>query len=81
MNVATKSGSNQFRGTVFGYWQPEGLESDYTRTVLPNATRSAEAVNTVNAMTGDAGFEIGGPIWRIAPSSSALSIRNGGRPR
>jgi hypothetical protein len=64
VNAVTKSGSNAFRGTLFGYVQPEGLEGDYTRVVLPNATRSAEAVNTTASTTGDAGFEIGGPIWR-----------------
>jgi hypothetical protein len=64
VQAVTKSGGNQFRGSVFSYWQPGEFEADYTQVVLPNATRGAEAVNATDTFFSDAGFEIGGPLWQ-----------------
>jgi hypothetical protein len=64
VSAVTKSGSNQFRGSVFGYWEPDALEGEFTEVILPNATRAAEAVNTRQTLFSDVGFDVGGPIWR-----------------
>jgi hypothetical protein len=61
VNIVTKSGTNNLRGTAFAFWRPEGLEGDYTPIETTNATRP-EAVNTISTQLSDAGFEIGGPI-------------------
>jgi outer membrane receptor protein involved in Fe transport len=63
VNVVTKSGSNEYRGTLFGYARPEALEGDWTPVVTTNATRS-ESVNFTATQEFDGGFEIGGPILR-----------------
>jgi outer membrane receptor protein involved in Fe transport len=57
VNVVTKSGSDQFRGSVFGYARPDKLESGYTQVDSPNGT-----VNIVGTHASDAGAEGGGPI-------------------
>ena len=44
VNVITKSGSNQFRGSAFGYAQPTGLESDWTQYQAINGS-----VNTASS--------------------------------
>jgi outer membrane receptor protein involved in Fe transport len=59
VNVVTKSGSNNLRGTVFGYSRPSGLESDYTQVDTPNGT-----VNTTGSQLSDVGVEAGGPVLR-----------------
>jgi outer membrane receptor protein involved in Fe transport len=64
VQAVTKSGANQFRGSGFGYWQPEAFVAEFTPVVLPNATRGAEAVNTRETFFSDAGVEVGGPIWQ-----------------
>jgi len=64
VQAVTKSGANTFSGGVFGYWQPEEFEADYRETVLPNATRANEAVNTRETFFSDVGATIGGPIVR-----------------
>jgi hypothetical protein len=63
VNVVTKSGSNNLRGTVFGYIRPEALEGDYTQVVSTAATRE-ESVNFTETQEGDAGVELGGPVLR-----------------
>jgi hypothetical protein len=61
VNVVTKSGTNQLRGTVFGYVQPAGLQGTYTPVLTSNASR-VEAVNTVETQQSDVGAEGGGPV-------------------
>ena len=63
VNVVTKSGSNDFRGSLFGYARPRDLAGDYTQVVTTNPSR-AEAVNITATEEVDAGLEIGGPIVR-----------------
>ena len=57
VNVITKSGTNQLRGSLFGYSRPDGLESSYTQVQTTNGT-----VNVNGTSQGDAGAEAGGPI-------------------
>ena len=64
VQAVTKSGGNTFRGSGFGYFAPEALQADFAQTVLPNATRAPEAVNTRETQFSDVGFTISGPIWR-----------------
>ena len=62
VNVVTKSGSNDFSGSAFGYFRPEALESTWTPLVLPNLTQVA--ANRTGTHVNDTGFEMGGPIYR-----------------
>jgi len=59
VNVVTKSGSNAFRGSVFGYTQPTGLESDWE-----HYNTQAGSINTVGSHNSDFGAEGGGPIMK-----------------
>lgn len=59
MNVVTKSGTNQLRGSVFGYTQPDTLEADWKQVQTTNG-----AVNTTATKGHDAGFEAGFPVIR-----------------
>ena len=57
INVVTKSGSNTFRGTAFGYVRPQSFESTY------DTVKSVEGtVNTVASRLSDVGATVGGPI-------------------
>jgi hypothetical protein len=62
VQAVTKSGGNTFNGSMFGYFQPQAFQGDFRQTVLPNATRGAEAVNTTHTLFSDAGFTTSGPI-------------------
>jgi len=57
VNVITKSGSNNFQGSLFGYSRPSRLESAWTNIQTPNGS-----VNTTGTQLSDAGAAIGGPI-------------------
>jgi hypothetical protein len=57
VNVITKSGSNGFQGTLFGYSRPRQLESAWTNIQTPNGS-----VNTTGTQLNDFGAAIGGPI-------------------
>ncbi len=57
INVVTKSGSNDLRGSFFGYSQPQGLEGAWTQVQTPNGT-----VQTLGSHNYDAGIEGGGPL-------------------
>jgi hypothetical protein len=59
VNVVTKSGSNDVRGSVFGYTRPQGTEGEWTKTTSPNGT-----INIAGTRVNDAGVEVGGPLWR-----------------
>jgi outer membrane receptor protein involved in Fe transport len=59
VNVVTKSGSNQFRGSVFAYSRPGALQADYTEYQSENGT-----VQFGKNEQSDAGIEINGPIIR-----------------
>ena len=57
VNVVTKSGTNQLKGTVFGYGRPSGLEAAWTQYQSTNGS-----VQTESARSADGGVEGGGPI-------------------
>ena len=56
-NVITKSGGNEFRGDVFGYFTTKGMVAEVKN--LSNSTASNNGFSEL-----DAGFDIGGPIMR-----------------
>ncbi|MGN6108070.1 MAG: TonB-dependent receptor domain-containing protein, partial [Kofleriaceae bacterium] len=59
VNVVTKSGSNEFKGSVFGYYQPGFLTAAAKTTPINSSSIDATANNDYIA---DFGFEVGGPI-------------------
>jgi outer membrane receptor for Fe3+-dicitrate len=59
VNVLTKSGSNVFHGSLFGYWRPAALESSWRSLETPNGT-----VNTTAYPSLDVGVSAGGPLVR-----------------
>jgi hypothetical protein len=79
VNVVTKSGSNEFKGSVFGYYQPGFLTFGGENT--PTNAASIDAVANV-AYDADFGFELGGPIVKdklwffvgFAPAFQKLDI-------
>jgi hypothetical protein len=78
MDVVTKSGSNEFHGSVFGAITPGALEG--ARAQIP---RAGSVINTNPSLGSvrDFGFEVGGPIvkdklWFFAGFSVALQRTN-----
>ncbi len=59
MNVVTKSGTNQFHGSLFGYWSPRGPRASWKELQTPNGT-----INTTETNTSDFGVAAGGPLVR-----------------
>lgn len=57
VNVITKSGTNNFRGSLFAYMRPEAFEAAWTELTSANGT-----VNTTGTQGVEAGFAVGGPI-------------------
>jgi len=78
VNVVTKSGSNEFKGSVFGYWQP-GILTAAAKTTPQNA--ASIDVTSDLAFDADFGFELGGPIikdklWFYVGFAPAFSQRD-----
>ena len=74
-NVVTKSGSNEFRGGVFGYYTPGQLVAPVNRIAEQNSPIDAVTNLAYNA---DFGFDLGGPIikdkvWFYVGFGPALS--------
>src|SRR5919107_3212266 len=63
VTVVTKSGTNNMRGTIFGYSQPSKLQNSFRQVLLPAPNRS-EAVNATETQVSDFGVEVGGPLVR-----------------
>ena len=59
VNVVTQSGSNDFHGSVFGYFRPDALESDWKQLDSPDGT-----VNTSATENTDFGITLGVPVRR-----------------
>jgi len=59
VNVVTKTGSNEFKGSIFGYYQPGQLTA--AAQVTPINAGSIDAKSDL-AYSADFGFELGGPI-------------------
>jgi outer membrane receptor protein involved in Fe transport len=56
-NVITKSGTNEFRGDVYGFFTTKGLVRDVKSSAIPFTGSSPNGFSEI-----DAGFDIGGPI-------------------
>ena len=59
VNVVTKSGTNAYRGSLFAYGQPRGLQAAYNQFQAANGS-----VNVFGASQSDAGAEFGGPVLK-----------------
>src|SRR5215510_6798500 len=59
VNVVTKSGSNKFRGSAFGYSQPDQLQSEFKQYQAANGS-----VNTQATTQSDVGMEGGFPVMK-----------------
>jgi carboxypeptidase family protein len=59
VNVVTKSGSNQLRGSAFAYSQPEQLQGEFKHFQASNGS-----VNTESTQQHDVGVEGGFPVIR-----------------
>jgi outer membrane receptor protein involved in Fe transport len=59
VNVVTKSGTNDLRGSVFGYFRPRQLEHSFTQLSTVNGV-----VNQQGTQLNDAGITVGGPLLR-----------------
>jgi hypothetical protein len=57
VNVVTQSGTNNFHGSLYGYFRPSSLESSYKQLDTPNGT-----VNLTGQDNYDFGATLGGPI-------------------
>ena len=57
VNVVTKSGSNSFRGSMFGFWRPGDLEGDWKTHQTENGT-----ITTTATQFQDVGVEVSGPV-------------------
>ncbi len=57
VNVVTQSGTNNFRGSLYGFFRPSSLESDYKQLQTPAGT-----VNLTGQDNYDFGATLGGPI-------------------
>lgn len=57
VNVITKRGSNELKGSVFGYYRPHWLESDRREVSLQDGN-----TNITRTEGWDVGFEVGGPV-------------------
>jgi hypothetical protein len=57
VNVVTKSGSNSFSGSAFGYARPSALEAEWKQLTSPNGS-----VNTEGSSSYDAGISVGGRL-------------------
>jgi len=57
VNVITKSGTNNLRGSLFGYTRPQSLEGTWKQYQSVNGT-----VQTLSSQLHDAGVEGGGPV-------------------
>jgi hypothetical protein len=59
INVVTKSGSNEVRGSAFGYLQPSRFEPAWNRVTTINGT-----VNTIGTRQSEGGATMGGPLLK-----------------
>jgi hypothetical protein len=57
VNVVTQAGTNEFHGSLFGYFRPNSLESSRDQLQTPNGT-----VNITGTDVMDFGASLGGPL-------------------
>ncbi|HZI16393.1 MAG TPA: TonB-dependent receptor [Myxococcus sp.] len=79
LNVVTKSGSNEFHGSVFGNFAPGALQKSGTEIRQQGSVISAKGTPW---NLGDFGFDLGGPILKdklwfyagVAPSFTRIKV-------
>ena len=59
VNVITRSGSNAFHGSLYGYLRPSGLEGAWRQQQTENGQ-----VNTTRSQDLDVGISVGGPLLK-----------------
>src|SRR5215471_6908597 len=59
VNVVTKSGTNNYRGSLFGYAQPTALQGQFKQFQATNGS-----VSTTGTSVSDTGAEVGGPVLK-----------------
>jgi outer membrane receptor protein involved in Fe transport len=73
INVITKSGSNEFHGDVYGYYNPNGLRASNRFDRTPNFSGSGDAINNELPHAGltlsqntrsEGGLDLGGFFWK-----------------
>jgi hypothetical protein len=60
VNIITKSGTNQYHGSIFGFFQPRAFEAE--RKQADDFPRTNKFGKRLNDEGYDAGFEFGGPV-------------------
>lgn len=59
VNIITKSGTNEYHGSLFGYFQPESFEAERKQ---PDDQLVNKAGKLLHNEGYDAGFDVGGPV-------------------
>ena len=59
VNVITRSGTNAFHGSLYGYLRPSGLEGEWRQQQTENGQ-----VNTTRSQDLDVGIGVGGPLLK-----------------
>lgn len=58
VNIITKSGTNEWKGDVFGYWTPTGTQASFSNPdLIANPYAPYQSIERV-----DYGFDVGGPL-------------------
>ena len=59
VNIITKSGTNNYRGSMFAYSQPTSVQGSFKQFQASNGS-----VSTIGTGVQDAGIEVGGPALK-----------------
>jgi TonB-dependent receptor-like protein len=59
VNIITKSGTNNYRGSLFAYSQPTSVQGSFKQFQASNGS-----VSTIGTGVQDAGVEVGGPVFK-----------------
>lgn len=62
VNIITKSGTNEYHGSLFGFFQPESFEAERKQ---PDDLLINKVGKILHNEGYDAGFDIGGPVPRL----------------
>lgn len=59
VNIITKSGGNEYHGSLYGYFQPKSFEAERKQ---PDDTKVNKVGKLLHNESYDAGFDFGGPV-------------------